>query len=624
MHFTWAQTTRRCRSLTSLSTPCSAPANGGGFIGRGRFRPSRRPARGFRGCGVAGRCTFAPPAHALPTHASPVHLCEERFRDAPLDHFSRGASEKTYRQRYFFCPKFWERGGGESLAAGGSSVDDGDAAPTTVFFYTGNEADVELYLNATGLMWENARRFNAVLVFAEHRYYGKSRPNARLRRTSAGEDSRDGDGSDRMRAPDLAYLTSEQAMADYATLIRDVKSEIGAPDAPVIVFGGSYGGMLATWMRLKYPSLVDGAVAGSAPIWSFVGEDPPVDPGAFAMGVTFDATVKGGSPNECAANVRLAWREMLNRASSPSPATDAEGVKDAIVGSEERIASLATPLRLCPSQPLSTRDHLDAVMDWLQDAFDYLAMGNFPYPSSYILNGDGMLPPYPFRVACSGNISNPDLAAAGGDALVSALAEAVGVFYNYTRDKPCFNYTSGVNPSTEEDGDLWGYQYCTEMFMPMGRDGVRDMFWPQPWNQTAAIAACERQWGVRPRVTWADTTFGGRRLRAASNIVWSNGDLDPWARLGVTESLSTSLRAVVIEGGAHHLDLFWSHPDDIESVRRAREIELDLVADWIAEKNTQGGTREDVGLTRVEMVTRSRSNVGARKLRPSLTIFAST
>ena len=37
---------------------------------------------------------------------------------------------------------------------------------------------------------------------------------------------------------------------------------------------------------------------------------------------------------------------------------------------------------------------------WLDDAMSYMAMGNYPYESSYILNGDGTLPPFPVRAAC--------------------------------------------------------------------------------------------------------------------------------------------------------------------------------------------------------------------------------
>ncbi|MFS7921594.1 putative lysosomal Pro-Xaa carboxypeptidase [Helianthus anomalus] len=57
----------------------------------------------------------------------------------------------------------------------------------------------------------------------------------------------------------LGYLSSTQALADYATLIVDLKNNLTAIDSPVIVFGGSYGGMLAAWFRLKYPHVAIGA-----------------------------------------------------------------------------------------------------------------------------------------------------------------------------------------------------------------------------------------------------------------------------------------------------------------------------------------------------------------------------
>lgn len=132
-------------------------------------------------------------------------------------------------------------------------------------------------------MWESASEFGALLVFAEHRYYGESKPYS---------------GSELRK--NMQFLTAEQAMADYAELLAELKSNLQAEQSPVIGFGGSYGGMLASWMRMKYPHVLDGAIAGSAPIWAFPGEDPPVDSGAFAKIVTRDASPAGGSAQACA------------------------------------------------------------------------------------------------------------------------------------------------------------------------------------------------------------------------------------------------------------------------------------------------------------------------------------
>lgn len=58
--------------------------------------------------------------------------------------------------------------------------------------------------------------------FHFQRYYGKSLP--------FGEES--------FNIPNIGLLTVEQALADYAVLITELKKELGAEKCPVIVFGG--------------------------------------------------------------------------------------------------------------------------------------------------------------------------------------------------------------------------------------------------------------------------------------------------------------------------------------------------------------------------------------------------
>lgn len=48
------------------------------------------------------------------------------------------------------------------------------------------------------------------------------------------------------------------------------------------------------------------------------------------------------------------------------------------------------------------------------------------------------------------------------------------------------------------------------------------------------------------RRDWATIEWGGRQITSSSNIVFSNGLMDPWHGTGVLESLSDTLVAVII------------------------------------------------------------------------------
>ncbi|RLN65453.1 hypothetical protein BBJ29_001154 [Phytophthora kernoviae] len=471
-----------------------------------------------------------------------LSLCEEKFITQELDHFrpDDASSEGSFDMRYFVC-----------------SPQNFNPANGSIFFYVGNEADVTLYLNHTGLMWENAAAFGALIVFAEHRYFGKSVP--------FGLDVLD----------HMEFLSTQQTLVDYAVLIETLKKDLRV-DVPVIGFGGSYGGMLGTWFRMKYPHIIDGVIAGSAPVVGFLGDpDHPADTEGFNRVVTFDMSEAAGSAPNCISNARRAIKAAVEMAATES-------------GRQE----LAELFRLCDKDTIESPNDIIALVS---EAYGSLAMGNYPYPTSYIMDGNSELPGYPMRVACEPLAET--FAEEDKQRLIAALRESVAVYYNNSKSETCFFPAAPVTTTNEtlssdaekqaaiaRKGNLWGYLECSELYMPSGSGGVHDIYPTVPADQNQDDAECFKQWGVHLKPNWAQTEYGGMKaLRAASNIVFSNGDFDPWSATGVLESLSPSVVTVPVPGGAHHLDLFFTHPLDPPAITKARQTELAYVRKWIDE-----------------------------------------
>jgi len=645
--------------------------------------------------------------HVLPVAAGRMGMDNVtcHFLSQPLDHFSAPSggrrkndngndnSGETFEGRYCIYDGY---------------VEDSDTGP--IFFYTGNESPVEQYVNETGLMWELAPKHAALVVFAEHRYQGESVPD--LQRWNDPERLKY-DGC-------FTHLTSSQALADYAALISYIDP---THKRAVILFGGSYGGMLSAWMRMLYPSSVAGAIAASAPIYGL----PLTQEGRDGKAVFQSAGISGAA-EVIAKAVRL-----------PYPPTDTGEDEHTIPSAHSYCFDnlLATwPLisyygrteigrdilkdifRLC--SPVKDEHDISALLNWAQSPFFDMAEGDFPYPSAYIpfsLNmGNVKLPAWPLQFACHVSGLDSDLGidinrgddevqftigygGASDDKLIlsvdwdaimvqkngmgptspaalnllNATMTAISVWFNVSKLEKCFDAIPAINeqkmlpldssvianqalrrklsvvadsppePRTVADkcqdlldsDTVWTSLVCNEemnQITTAARGMGRDFYWPptyprgiKSFKSTLAIdpdplgeicADPDGIFGFPSRdkydswATWLDDYYGGVRISSHSNIVLSNGLLDPWSSAGVykpgnyyarshitrtsrsgieVQNITTdgSIIALTMDLGGHHLDLMFSSDDDPPCAALARDIEDEHITRWIAEWKEQ-------------------------------------
>jgi hypothetical protein len=159
-----------------------------------------------------------------------------------------------------------------------------------------------------------------------------------------------------------------------------------------------------------------------------------------------------------------------------------------------------------------------------------------------------------------------------------------------------------------------------------------DFFWPpslprsirtyQDMIRNQTFEPCSDPYGIygyskepyEPLSTWLDTYYGGISMKGHSNIIFSNGLLDPWSAGGVfkdnnnddywgsssllesataTRTSSSADRAsiqnitendviaLIIPFGGHHTDLMYKSESDPDCVTEGRQIEEEFIARWI-------------------------------------------
>ncbi|XP_029301856.1 thymus-specific serine protease-like [Cottoperca gobio] len=193
------------------------------------------------------------------------HVKEGRIHQQ-LDHFNR-QDVNTFAQRFFVNEAFWQRPDGP------------------VFLFIGGEGPIYEFDVLAGHHVDMAAEHGALLLALEHRFYG---------------DSINPDG---LKTENLADLSSQQALADLAVFHQYITQSFNLSRRNTwISFGGSYAGALSAWFRGKFPHLVFGAVASSAPVNS------KLDFSAYSdiVGLSLMNEAVGGS-EKCLAAVREAF-----------------------------------------------------------------------------------------------------------------------------------------------------------------------------------------------------------------------------------------------------------------------------------------------------------------------------
>jgi hypothetical protein len=524
---------------------------------------------------AAGEVPCCPPYGPQPPAPFPAKY-ETRWFTQPRDHFNYfnpndpvTNDTTTFQQRFLYYDAHWR------------------GPPNPIIMVPCVEAGpAPYYWGEYGWVIDTlAAELGALVVFAEHRGFGLTYPQPM---------TEGGDASGWI--PDAAHvgvLTEAQVLEDDTALATSLRFNLSAWDSPLIAIGGSLSGEMSTWWRVRYPHLVDMALAASAPIFGFPGmtsdgKTPLCDQYAWNRVVTDAFRTVGGEA--CVDAIRAGYWQTSALSAAEVSAAFNTCTPASLPCHAQQVADMAlywtgTAAELGSYPPHANR----SLLEWACGAMAGAATGLQAYMALLAPLAPGQCLNISWAWQC-GPAADDD----SSDAASAAAAVDVGrggwcaTHWNESdsgcqdgwwviacpsrrgeitgRDvsaHPRLLTKATLPPTPAPKPHNRGIESCTTEVHPIESNNVTD-FYPasrHPFNEQDRLMGCRGNYGGDLSIDGGamPRSFGqidlARMAASASRIIFSSGQYDPWSAMSVNHSLSPTLPFVYIQGGAHHSDI---------------------------------------------------------------------
>uniref|UniRef100_A0A1I7RJZ9 Serine protease K12H4.7 n=1 Tax=Bursaphelenchus xylophilus TaxID=6326 RepID=A0A1I7RJZ9_BURXY len=394
--------------------------------------------------------------------------------------------------------------------------------PQILYVYGGSAASgVEIITEASPIV-QYAKAVNARLWLLEHRYYGKSQPKPNH------------------SIENLKFLSSRQALEDVANFIRIQNADRGIQNPRWVLFGGFYGGSLVLWSRVLHPELSVGAVGSSAPM--------DIRKDFYGYLQRTEEVYRTYISLECATMIEQGLKEL--------------------------------------------DDMLDNTVDRarLQNLFNFLPSVNDRFLVSTEIQHLYFTVLKYFAVAETGLLATQKvcsfLQTTAGTPLTRMAAYVANITISNSLD---INYYTEVARLKDESYSVeraWKWQLCTEFgyfFTTAFEKNIFGVLLPPEYYYNL----CTDVFGLEYNVNYIEAAvqrtrdfYGHAEDYNGTNVLITNGDIDPWSALGAKVN-GPGQSSYLIFRASHCEDLAVPTSTDVPELTAIRGITMQKLTEWI-------------------------------------------